>query len=62
MIWQIRESGDGKFVAEYGLEHSGGVLGPSGAGVTMPAFIVYRMAKFDSRRQAEQYVKREVLK
>ena len=58
MEWRIRESGHGGFVAEYGASHAGGVLAPSGIGCTMPAFIVYESARFDTRRQAEAYIKR----
>ena len=57
--WRIRESSHGGFVAEYGAEHRGGVPGPSGIGYTMPAFIVYRSSRFDTRREAEHYIKKQ---
>lgn len=57
MEWRIRESSHGGFVAEYGAEHTGGVLAHSGVGVTMPAFIVYQSSHFDTRKQAERYIK-----
>ena len=62
MVWRVRESSNGGFVAEYGSEHGGGVLAPSGVGVTMPAFIVYEMIRFESRRRAEAYIKRRTSK
>lgn len=58
MEWRIRESSHGWFVAERGIAHEGGVLAPTGIGCTMPAFIVYESARFDTRRQAEAYIKR----
>ena len=58
MEWRIRESSHGGFVAERGMEHEGGVLAPSGIGCTMPAFIAYESSHFDTRRQAEAYIKR----
>lgn len=62
MEWRIRESGHGGFVAELGMPHDGGVLAPSGVGVTMPAFIVYEMMRFETRRKAEAYVRRRSAK
>lgn len=56
MIWRIRKTSRGDFVAEYGAQHSGGVLGPCGIGYTMPAFIVYKAARFDSEEQAKKYI------
>lgn len=58
MSWRIRACGDGRFAAEYGAEHKGGESAASGVGVTMPAFLVYRMARFETRKQAERFVKR----
>lgn len=57
MEWRIRESSHGGYVAEYGIKHEGGTLvGP--VGYTMPAFIVYQMHSFDTKRQAEAYAKK----
>ena len=58
MEWRIRESSHGGFVAERGVKHEGGVLAPSGIGYTMPVFIVYESSHFDTRRQAEAYIRR----
>lgn len=55
--WRVRESSHGGFFAEYGIPHAGGSLAPSGIGYTMPAFIVYRASRFDTRKQAERYIK-----
>ena len=57
MEWRIRKSGN-DFVAERGMAHGGGVLGPRGIGYTMPAFIVYESTRFDTEAQARQYIKR----
>lgn len=59
MEWRIRESGHGGFEAEKGIAHEGGVLAPSGVGVTIPAFIIYESAHFDTRKQAERYIKKK---
>lgn len=55
MQWKIRESDRG-FYAERGIQHSGGVEVGYMPGVTMPAFIVYESARFDTRKQAEKYI------
>lgn len=55
MVWKIRKSELG-FVAEKGCEVKGGTLAPGGIGYLMPAFIVYEMATFKTRRQAEKYI------
>jgi hypothetical protein len=57
MEWRIRESGHGGYVAEIGLSHKGGASIPGMLGYTMPAFIVYESAHFDTHRQAEKYVR-----
>lgn len=59
MEWRIRKSGHGGFVAEKGIPHKGGELSPHGLGYTMPAFIVYESANFDTRKQAENYISRQ---
>lgn len=57
MEWRIRENGHGGYVANYGIPHEGGVqIGH--AGVTMPGFNVYVSMHFDTKRQAESYIKR----
>lgn len=58
MEWRIRESGHGGYVAECGIQHSGGVHIPGIIGVTMPAFIVYDSARFDTKKQAQAYIRR----
>ncbi len=59
MEWRIRESGHGGFVAERGIKHEGGVLSPSGIGFTLPAFIVYESARFDTKKEAERFIRRK---
>lgn len=59
MEWRIRESSHGGYMAEYGANHQGGVFGPSRVGVTLPAFIVYRSIHFDTKKQAERYIKKQ---
>ena len=56
MEWRIRESSHGGVVASYGAAHSGGVSVGFKPGVTMPAFIEYYSARFDTKRQAEKYI------
>ena len=58
MVWGNRQCSHGGLVAERGLKHEGGVLDPSGFGCTMPVFIVYESSHFDTRRQAEAYIRR----
>lgn len=55
MQWRIRESTRG-FYAECGIQHNGSVEVGCMPGVTMPAFIVYESARFDTRKQAEKYI------
>lgn len=57
MEWRIRESSHGGCVAEYGIKHEGGAS-VGLVGYTMPAFIVYWMSCFDTRRQAEAYIRK----
>lgn len=59
MEWRIRECGHGGFVAELGIRHEGGVLSPAGVGVTLPAFVVYESAWFNTRKQAERFIRRK---
>ena len=56
MEWRIRESANG-YHAERGCRHDGGVKPPIGNGYTMPAFIVYELARFDTMEQAKRYIK-----
>lgn len=58
MEWRIRPSSHGGFVAEYGTTHQGGESLDYCPGVTMPAFIVYRSARFDTLAEAKRYIKR----
>lgn len=55
---RIRECGHGGYTVEIGTQHDGGVLAPNGIGHTMPAFIVYESAHFDTLKQAERYAER----
>ena len=57
MEWRIRESSYG-YVAERGLQHSGGVHVTGIIGTTMPVFIVYESARFDTKKQAQAYIRR----
>ena len=56
---RIRESSHGGVDAEYGADHQGGCHIPGILGATMPAFIVYESCHFDTRRQAEAFVRRK---
>jgi hypothetical protein len=58
MEWRIRKSSRGGFVAEKGIPHEGGEKIPGILGFTMPAFIVYESANFDTEKQARAYIKR----
>lgn len=58
MEWRIRKSSHGGFVAEKGIPHAGGERIPVILGYTMPAFIVYESASFDTEKQARAYIKR----
>lgn len=56
MEWRIRESGHGGYEAEKGAYHQEGAAIPGILGYTMPAFIIYESAHFDTYKQAERYV------
>ena len=58
MEWRIRESGHGGFDAEKGMSHKGGEFIPGIIGTTMPAFIVYESAHFQTEKEAKNYIKR----
>lgn len=58
MKWRIRESSHGGFFAEYGAEHAGGIEVGFKPGCTLPCFIVYHAERFDTKRQAEAYIKK----
>lgn len=58
MVWKITESSHGGVVASYGMEHSGGGDVGYVPGVTMPAFIEYFSARFDTQKQAERYIEK----
>ncbi|MFR8548941.1 MAG: hypothetical protein ACLVEV_10020 [Lachnospiraceae bacterium] len=59
MEWRIRESGNGRFVAEKGIFHTGGESFPGIIGVTMLAFILYESATFETEKEAKNYIKRK---
>lgn len=50
MKWRIRETSDGRFIAERGI--------PSTTSFIMSAFIVYESAAFDTKKQAQAYINR----
>lgn len=56
MEWRIRESSHGGYVAEKGIEHKGGERIPGILGCTMPTFIVYESAHFNTLKQAQKYI------
>ena len=58
MEWRIRESGHGGYLAEKGIEVKGGTEVGYKPGYYMPAFIAYESSRFDTKRQAENYIKR----
>ena len=60
--WRIRESSHGGFYAEYGAYHSGDVLSPTGIGYIMPGFMVYKSTYFDTKKQAQGYINRQLKK
>ena len=55
--YRIRECGHGGFTVEKGIAHKGGEHIPGMLGSTMPAFIVYESAHFDTKRKAQAYIK-----
>lgn len=58
MEWRIRKSSRGGFVAEKDIPRKGSEKIPGILGFTMPAFIVYESANFDTEKQARAYIKR----
>lgn len=58
MEWRIRECGHGGFTVEGGITHKGGARVPGLGGFTMSAFIVYESAHFDTRKEAQRFVRR----
>lgn len=58
MEWRIRPSGHGGWNAERGTYHPGGESVPGVTGQTMPCFLVYESAHFDTQAQAKRFVKR----
>lgn len=59
MYWRVREYSRGGCVAEYGGEIESGTASPTGIGFLMPAFVVSKSIRFDTRRQAEAYIRKE---
>ena len=57
MEWRIRESNRG-YYAEYGGQVSSGINAGYAPGCFMPCFHVSESARFDTRAQAERYIKR----
>lgn len=61
MEWRIREASRG-FYAELGEQHEGGEHIGGMNGATMPAFIVYESSRFDTKKEAEAYIRQRVKK
>lgn len=59
MEWRIIKGSRGDYVAQMGISHLGGASAPGGVGVTMPAFVVYDSARFDTLEEAKRYIKRK---
>lgn len=59
MVWRIRKTSHGDYVSEYGIKHAGGYEVGYKPGCTMPAFIVYESSRFDTLKEAEDYIKRK---
>lgn len=59
MEWRIRKDAHGGFSVERGLNHKGGEKIPGVMGATMPAFIVYESAHFDTDKQVKSFMKRK---
>lgn len=57
MTWRIRESGHGGYIVESGNYH-GGVRSPHGNGYTMPGFLVYQSARFDTMAKAKKFIEK----
>ena len=58
MEWRIRESSHGGWVVEKGMEIKS-VEVEYKPGYYMPGFMVYEMSRFDTRKQAETFVKKQ---
>ena len=59
MEWRIRKDARGGISVEKGLNHKGGERIPGVLGSTMPAFIVYESAHFDTDKQVKSFMKRK---
>lgn len=59
MEWRIRKDARGGFSVERGLNHKGGEKIPGAMGATMPAFIVYESAHFDTDKQVKSFYEEE---
>ena len=62
MEYRIRNSSNGGYTVDVGLSHKGGERIDGMIGVTMPAFIIYESHHFDTRRQAEAFIRRKEAK
>jgi len=58
MEWRIRESSHGGWVVEKGMKIKS-VEVEYKPGCYMPGFMVYEMSRFDTRKQAETFVKKQ---
>lgn len=58
MEWRIRESQNG-YYAEYGGYIQSGIEAGFKPGFYMPGFHVQKSSRFDTKKQAEEYIKRE---
>lgn len=59
MEWRIRESAHGGFCAEYGGYIQSGIEAGFKPGFYMPGFHVSESSRFDTRQEAEEYIKRK---
>lgn len=59
MEWRIRESCRGDFFAEYGGRIESGIEAGYKPGYFMSTFIVSTSSRFDTREEAEKYIKRK---
>ena len=57
MKWRIEVGINRGFIAEYGFEHADGVEVGYKPGCTMPRFTIYFVAWFDTKEQAEAYIR-----
>ena len=57
MEWRIREAADGSFHAEYGGYIKSDIEAEFKPGFYMPGFHVSESSRFDTKKQAERYIR-----